>query len=493
MMEGAFYQPKRTNRTALAVVLLMHGAALTALAMAKGEVIVKAFGTTKTFDVPIDEPPPPEPVTTVEPPVTTPKTVITHVPPIVESPIRDSLVTTDPLPPIEQIVISKPAETIVPKADPPKIEVRTVKPARARANLASYVSDEDYPSVAIRNEEQGTTRFQLAVGPDGKVKECRVTGSSGSSALDSATCKLMKARRPVHARPEQPGRADRRYLCQRDPLAAAGRLAPAIGRGWRGRGEAPILGAMPLPRPASPRALWADHSHLHLGAPPAPLGRRRARHRSCRSRSSSCSSLDGRTNILPGPQLIYVESWPADRSDEEIKAQQKIDQAARDKAHKERQEMFKQPRRAIGAARPLTPDERWMGAAVALGERGRGDTAPNPNVGCVIVKDDAVVGRGWTQPGGRPHAEAMALAEAGEAARGATVYVTLEPCCHRSERGPACADLIRRGGRGPGGGRARGSGRTNGGRRLRAAAERRESRSRRDRGRKARPGRWPAS
>jgi diaminohydroxyphosphoribosylaminopyrimidine deaminase/5-amino-6-(5-phosphoribosylamino)uracil reductase len=83
-----------------------------------------------------------------------------------------------------------------------------------------------------------------------------------------------------------------------------------------------------------------------------------------------------------------------------------------------------------------------MGAAVALGERGRGNTAPNPNVGCVIVKDGIVLGRGWTQPGGRPHAEAMALAEAGAAARGATVYATLEPCCHRSDRGPACADLL---------------------------------------------------
>ena len=90
----------------------------------------------------------------------------------------------------------------------------------------------------------------------------------------------------------------------------------------------------------------------------------------------------------------------------------------------------------------MTADERWMGAAVALGERGRGNTAPNPNVGCVIVRNEAVVGRGWTQPGGRPHAEAMALAEAGEAARGATAYVSLEPCCHLSERGPACADLL---------------------------------------------------
>jgi diaminohydroxyphosphoribosylaminopyrimidine deaminase/5-amino-6-(5-phosphoribosylamino)uracil reductase len=83
-----------------------------------------------------------------------------------------------------------------------------------------------------------------------------------------------------------------------------------------------------------------------------------------------------------------------------------------------------------------------MGAAVALGERGRGNTAPNPNVGCIVVRDDVVIGRGWTQPGGRPHAEAMALAEAGEQARGATAYVTLEPCCHVSERGPACADLL---------------------------------------------------
>jgi len=83
-----------------------------------------------------------------------------------------------------------------------------------------------------------------------------------------------------------------------------------------------------------------------------------------------------------------------------------------------------------------------MGAALALAERGRGRTAPNPNVGCVIVKEGRVIGRGWTQPGGRPHAEAMALAEAGAESRGATLYVTLEPCAHRSDRGPACADLI---------------------------------------------------
>jgi len=83
-----------------------------------------------------------------------------------------------------------------------------------------------------------------------------------------------------------------------------------------------------------------------------------------------------------------------------------------------------------------------MEEAIALGERGRGLTAPNPNVGCVIVSGDEAVGRGWTQKGGRPHAEAVALEEAGEAARGATIYVTLEPCAHDSARGPACADLL---------------------------------------------------
>lgn len=90
----------------------------------------------------------------------------------------------------------------------------------------------------------------------------------------------------------------------------------------------------------------------------------------------------------------------------------------------------------------MTDDERWMGAALALASRGAGRTAPNPSVGCVIVRAGRVVGRGWTQPGGRPHAEAMALADAGDASSGATAYVTLEPCAHLSDRGPACAELL---------------------------------------------------
>ena len=83
-----------------------------------------------------------------------------------------------------------------------------------------------------------------------------------------------------------------------------------------------------------------------------------------------------------------------------------------------------------------------MAEAVRLGEAARGRTAPNPNVGCVIVEEGEVVGRGATQSGGRPHAEAVALAQAGARAKGATLYVTLEPCAHQSARGPACANLI---------------------------------------------------
>jgi diaminohydroxyphosphoribosylaminopyrimidine deaminase/5-amino-6-(5-phosphoribosylamino)uracil reductase len=84
-----------------------------------------------------------------------------------------------------------------------------------------------------------------------------------------------------------------------------------------------------------------------------------------------------------------------------------------------------------------------MAKAVALGEAARGTTAPNPNVGCVIVSSKGeIVGRGATAPGGRPHAEAVAIGRAGKKAKGSTVYVTLEPCAHQSERGPACSDLL---------------------------------------------------
>src|SRR5580692_4184555 len=86
-------------------------------------------------------------------------------------------------------------------------------------------------------------------------------------------------------------------------------------------------------------------------------------------------------------------------------------------------------------------DARFMALALALGRRGLGRTWPNPAVGAVIVKDGVIVGRAWTQPGGRPHAEVEALRRAGDAARGATLYVTLEPCSHYGKT-PPCADAV---------------------------------------------------
>ena len=90
----------------------------------------------------------------------------------------------------------------------------------------------------------------------------------------------------------------------------------------------------------------------------------------------------------------------------------------------------------------MNEDARWLAATAALAARARPLSRPNPAVGAILVKHGKVVARGWTQPGGRPHAEAMALEAAGAAATGATLYVSLEPCAHQSQRGPACADLV---------------------------------------------------
>jgi len=86
-------------------------------------------------------------------------------------------------------------------------------------------------------------------------------------------------------------------------------------------------------------------------------------------------------------------------------------------------------------------DTRWMDLALSLGRRSMGRTWPNPAVGCVIVSDGRAVGRGWTQTGGRPHAETMALTQAGTQASGATAYVTLEPCAHHGKT-PPCAEAL---------------------------------------------------
>jgi periplasmic protein TonB len=191
MTDAATFQARR-HPTALAIVLLMHGAALTALALAKMENPGKrSWGHTAVDLLPIKPDPPkipPEPAQKVPQQAT----VIDRPRPIVDQPFVGPTVEWTPQP-VPTLVIPEPGPVVVPKADPPS-PPKKVEPARARANLASYVSDEDYPSSAIRNEEQGTTRFRLGVGADGRVTECTVTRSSGSSALDAATCRLMKSR-----------------------------------------------------------------------------------------------------------------------------------------------------------------------------------------------------------------------------------------------------------------------------------------------------------
>jgi periplasmic protein TonB len=142
----------------------------------------------KTFDVeeqppPEEEPPPPEtPKEVIPPPMVAP-------PPIVRTNIPPPPMVTIPRPPP-----MPPPITVAPPPPAPPAPPRTVEPARARANLASYVSNSDYPAAALRNEEQGTTGFRLTVGPDGRVTNCTVTSSSGSSSLDATTCRLMRAR-----------------------------------------------------------------------------------------------------------------------------------------------------------------------------------------------------------------------------------------------------------------------------------------------------------
>lgn len=108
-------------------------------------------------------------------------------------------------------------------------------------------------------------------------------------------------------------------------------------------------------------------------------------------------------------------------------------------------------RRKKSAAAGIDPefDRRMMAAALRIGRRNMGQTHPNPAVGCVIVAEEKgeriVVGRGWTAAGGRPHAERVALEEAGARAKGATVYVTLEPCAHKSKAGPCAGALVEAG------------------------------------------------
>ncbi len=98
--------------------------------------------------------------------------------------------------------------------------------------------------------------------------------------------------------------------------------------------------------------------------------------------------------------------------------------------------------KTIDAAPTPRSDDDYLGLALALADRGLGNVWPNPSVGCVLVREGLIVGRGWTQPGGRPHGEARALEQAGAKARNATAFVTLEPCAHHGQTPPCAQALI---------------------------------------------------
>jgi protein TonB len=175
--------------TAIIIVALLH--ALLGYAFVTGlayNVIKKAAEDLKTFDV-TEETPPPE-----EEPPPPPEKIEVQPPPVVSPP---PIVRMNTAPVIVQTVREAPPPVITPTAPPAPPAPpppKKVEPAKAKANLASYISDADYPASAIRNEEQGTTGFRLDVGPNGRVTECTVTSSSGSSTLDAATCRIMKSR-----------------------------------------------------------------------------------------------------------------------------------------------------------------------------------------------------------------------------------------------------------------------------------------------------------
>jgi protein TonB len=183
-----------SNRTAaIIIVALIHIALGYALVTGLAyNVIKKAAEDLKTFDVeeepppPPEEPPPPPEQTEVPPPpqiVAPPPIVRTNVapPPVVSTPVAPPPVITQ---------TARPAPPAPPAPPPPRVS----QAAKARGNLLSLITDEDYPQSAIRNEEEGTTAVRLSIGTDGRVTGCDVTQSSGSSALDNTACSIFRRR-----------------------------------------------------------------------------------------------------------------------------------------------------------------------------------------------------------------------------------------------------------------------------------------------------------
>jgi len=192
-----------SNRTAaIIIVALIHIALGYALVTGLAyNVIKKAAEDLKTFDVeeeppppPEEPPPPPEQNTPPPPQIVAPPSIVkieTQAPSIVTTPVISPPVITPTAKPAPTTKSCPGGMTVaVSQACPPVIS----QAAKAKGNLPSLFSTDDYPQSAIRNEEQGTTAVRLSIGPDGRVAECSITSSSGSSALDSATCNIIKRR-----------------------------------------------------------------------------------------------------------------------------------------------------------------------------------------------------------------------------------------------------------------------------------------------------------
>lgn len=179
-----------SNRTAaIIIVALIHIALGYALVTGLAYNVVKqAAEKMKTFDVedeppppPEEPPPPPEQNTPPPPQVVAPPPIVrtnTVAPPIISTPVAPPPVITPRAPP----------------APPAPPAPRVSQAAKAKGNLLALFSNDDYPASALRNEEQGTTAVRLTIGPDGRVSDCAITSSSGSSALDNATCNILRRR-----------------------------------------------------------------------------------------------------------------------------------------------------------------------------------------------------------------------------------------------------------------------------------------------------------
>ena len=197
MTSAAFSPAMKPNKTALTAVILLHGAALAALVLVKGtDIIPNPFKPIQVIPIPLDKIPEPKPRPKTETEIPQQqRQIIDRPPPVIDLPPRPSFDSdVRPTQPPQPTFTTGAQGIVQPSFPTQPPEPKKVEPARAKANLGSYVSDADYPADAVRREEQGVTRFRLTVSADGRVSDCTVTGSSGSTSLDSATCRLMKSR-----------------------------------------------------------------------------------------------------------------------------------------------------------------------------------------------------------------------------------------------------------------------------------------------------------